>query len=80
MNLAGVVGLLGKALLTKKMVIWVLRRYAQTTDTAIDDHAVDLIDAMMKKDLQKMENAVKGLVEAVLVEHGRKIKSNPPPT
>lgn len=54
------------ALITKKMLLWALERYARSTETEVDDHAVDLVQAGVDNDQVGIRQAVKGLSDVWL--------------
>ncbi|WP_115720180.1 hypothetical protein [Gallaecimonas mangrovi] len=56
------------ALITKKMVLWALERYAASTKTKVDDFAVQLVEGGLEADTAKIQTAVQGLSNAWLEE------------
>lgn len=54
------------ALLTKKMLLWALNRYAQSTQNTVDDYAVQLICGGLNNDQRAIELAVEGLADVWL--------------
>lgn len=53
---------------TERMMIWALRLMAKRTDTMLDDHAVDVIDAALQGDSDGVREAGKALAEAAVNE------------
>ncbi|EKE75202.1 hypothetical protein [Gallaecimonas xiamenensis] len=60
------------ALITKKMVLWALERYAASTKTKVDDFAVQLVEGGLEADTNKIQAAVQGLTDAWLKEKDTK--------
>ena len=54
------------SLATERMLIWALRRLAKRTDTLLDDHAVDVIDAALQGDSDGIRESAKALADAAL--------------
>lgn len=54
------------ALVTRKMVLWALTRFAASTKTQVDDYAVQLIAGGLNNDPQVVQKAVAGLADAWL--------------
>ena len=54
------------SLATERMLIWALRRLAKRTDTMLDDHAVDVIDAALQGDSDGIRESAKELADAAL--------------
>ena len=54
------------SLATERMLIWALRRLAKRTDTMLDDHAVDVIDAALQGDQDGIRESAKALADEAL--------------
>ena len=50
-----------RVFMSKKMVIWTLRAYAKFTKSKVDDHYVDLTEALLANDVEKSREAIKQL-------------------
>ncbi|MFU2512454.1 hypothetical protein [Pseudoalteromonas sp. ASV78] len=50
-----------RVFMSKKMVIWTLRAYAKFTKSKVDDHSVDLVEALLSNDVEAAREAVKQL-------------------
>lgn len=57
------------ALVTRKMVLWALSRFAASTKTKVDDYAVQLIEAGLNNKPVEIQHAVTGLVDTWLPDH-----------
>lgn len=57
-----------KALMTRTMLVFVLRLYARSTDTRVDDKAVNLIEALLNNDIDKTQEAAKQVADTWLRE------------
>lgn len=60
------------AVMTERMVLWTLARYAKSTETKVDDYAVELIAAGLSNDTARIEKAVQALTELYLVQRNGK--------
>lgn len=58
MNLIGM-------LLTKKMIIWALEYATKQSSNKIDDNAVVIIKSLYENDIDKVQEGVEGLTEAI---------------
>ncbi|WKE64352.1 hypothetical protein PVT67_11740 [Gallaecimonas kandeliae] len=54
------------ALITRRMVLWALERYAKSTENHLDDYAVQLIEAGLAGDEAAIQAAVQGLADTWL--------------
>lgn len=57
------IGTLLHAIATRPMIFWGLRIAAKLTPTKIDDNGVELIVAMDAGDVERIQKAIKKLVE-----------------
>lgn len=51
------------ALVTRNMVLWALERYAASSQTRIDDYAVQLIEGGLDNDPEAIQQALAGLAD-----------------
>lgn len=64
-----------RVFVSKKMIIWTLRAYAKFTKSKVDDHSVDLLEALLANDVDKARDAVKKLHKEWVAGKEETIKS-----
>lgn len=57
-----------KALMTRTMLVFVLRLYARGTETRVDNKAVDLIEALLRNDIPATQEAAQKVADTWLRE------------
>lgn len=55
----------GKAFLTRKFLLWLLKFFVRQSDNLIDDHLVNLVDALLKFDVESAITHGKLLLNAL---------------
>lgn len=50
-----------RVFMSQKMIIWTLRAYSDFTKSKVDNHSVDLLEALLSNDVEKAREAVKQL-------------------
>lgn len=55
----------GKAFLTRKFLMWLLKFLVKQSDNLIDDHLVNLVDALLKLDVESAIRHGKLLLNAL---------------
>lgn len=61
-----------KAFFTQKMLVWALRLYVKDTTTKVDDYSVDLLEALLKNDVNRAAESARKVAEAYVAERKTK--------
>lgn len=64
--IAAIVPMLLKIILSKKMLVRVLRKFAEATDNGIDDSVVNVVEGALKGDTDLVSKGILGLVDDVV--------------
>lgn len=69
------VAILLRVIVSKKLLILLLRKVSESTDNEVDDHAVDIMEGLLTNKMALVETGVVGLVEEVVPEVVHAIKN-----